>query len=267
MSPSNAVLASLLIPGSAHAVLGKPVRGLLAFVVTVGMFFAGYAILHDRLFHVQLFQPFDLIKRLLDWVPINLLPEAPNWGCTIIAKNFLWEVPGNEAARDEALRMLRLARPMEHIGFWLTGSSGILACLFAADAQSLALGHQPRRTNRVLAAGLSWFLPGSGHYLAGQRDKGMLMGGAVIALFTLGLLFSAGVGVDRAHHDAYWICQSLFGGGTLTAALFFADLEIPNPIPLRYSLGYTLTAVAGLMNVVVIVDAYTVADRSQRWPR
>ena len=89
------------------------------------------------------------------------------------------------------------------------------------------------------------------------------MGGAVIALFALGLAFSAGVGVDRGHHDAYWICQSLFGGGTLTAAVFFGDLEIPNPIPRFYSLGYTLTAVSGLMNIVVIVDAYTVADRSE----
>ena len=55
----------------------------------------------------------------------------------------------------------------------------------------------------------------------------------------------------------------MFGGGTLTSALLLGDLQIPNPIPLRYSLGYTLTAVAGLMNIVVIVDAYTVVDRSE----
>lgn len=259
MTPSNAILASLFVPGSAHVLLGKPVRGLIAFVVLVGMFFGGYAILQDRLFHAELFKPFGLIAFLFEWLPLNLLPEAPNLGPGLVAK-LMHATPESAGAKDEAARMLRLARPMEHLGFWLTGSSGILACLFAADARDLAAAAPPRRTNRALAAGLSWLLPGSGHVLAGQKDKGILMGAAVVIMFAAGLAFSAGAGVDRGHHDAYWICQSMFGGGTLIAALGFGDVQIPNPIPQYYSLGYTLAAVAGLMNIVVMVDAYTVAD-------
>lgn len=261
MTPTSAIILSLLVPGSAHAALGKPKRALIAFVVTVGMFAAGYAILQDRLMHVRLFQPFDAIALLIRFLPLNLLPEAPNLGCTIVA-TLMNELP-DAAGRAEAMRMLRLERGMEHLGFWLTGSSGILACVFAADAHGLALGQPTRRINRALAAGLSWFLPGSGHYLAGQKDKGLLMGAAVIVVFALGLVFSAGAGVDRGHHDAYWICQSFFGGGTFLSALGLGQLEIPNPIPVRYSLGYTLCAVAGLMNIVVIVDAYSVVDQSE----
>jgi hypothetical protein len=113
-------------------------------------------------------------------------------------------------------------------------------------------------------AGTSWLLPGSGHYLSGQQRKGFLLGGAVIAMFALGLFFSAGLAVDRGHHDAYWITQSLFGGGTLLAVLGPAQLEITDAIPLRYNLGVTLTAIAGLMNLVVMIDAYTVVDRMDR---
>jgi Family of unknown function (DUF6677) len=225
------------------------------------MFVAGYAILQDRLMHVRLFQPFDAIGFLIRFVPLNLLPEAPNLGCTIAAT--LMNELSDVAGRAEEMRMFRLERPMEHLGFWLTGSSGILACLFAADAHGLALGQSPRAVSRSLAAGLSWFLPGSGHYLAGQKDKGILMGGAVILMFALGLVFSAGAAVDRGHHDAYWICQSFFGGGTFLSCFGLGQLEIPNPIPLRYSLGYTLCAVAGLMNIVIIVDAYSVVDQSE----
>ena len=259
MRPSHAIYMTFAVPGSAHFLLGKPGRGAVAFLVTVGVFFLGYAILQDRLMQMRLFQPFDWLAIVFTVLPFNLLPEAPNLGCTILA-TFLERLPENPDLRDEAIRMMRLARPYEHIGFFLTSSSGILACLWAADAQGLALGQKPRKLNRAFAAGVSWLLPGSGHYLAGQKDKGLLMGGAVILMFVLGLLFSAGVTVDRGHHDAYWICQSLFGGGILASGL--GQLEIPDPIPLRYSLGYTLTAVSGLMNLVVIVDAYTVVDKS-----
>ena len=262
MTPTTAILLSLLVPGSAHAALGQPKRAVLAFLVTVGMFFAGYAILQDRLFAFVLFEPFDFLGIVANILPINLLPEAPNAGCSIVAR-LLNSAPDNPEMQYAAMREMRLARPMEHLGFWLTGSSGIVACLFAADAHGLALNQTRRRFNRALAAGLSWVLPGAGHVLAGHQKKGVLMGGAVLLLFSLGLLVSGFATVDRTHHDAYWICQSLFGGGTLVAALGLGPLEVPDPIPLRYSLGYTLTAVAGLMNLVVMVDAYTVVDHSE----
>ncbi len=259
MTPSNAILATLLVPGAAHAALGKPLRGVLAFVVTVGMFWCGYAILGDRLFHSVLFEPFSLLARVFEFVPLNLLPESFNLGCTIIV-NLLRDVPVDPAAHDEALRALRATQPGEHLGFFLTGCSGIVAVLFAADAHGLAFGQGPRPQNRVLMAGLSWLLPGSGHVLAGHRNKGILMGGAVVVMFILGLLASSGLAVDRGHHDAYWIVQSLFGGGALVSALWLGPMELTDSIPSRYNLGITLTAVAGLMNLVVMVDAYTVTD-------
>ena len=259
MTPSNAILATLLLPGAAHAALGKPLRGALAFLVTVGMFWCGYAILGDRVFHSVLFEPFSLLARVFEFVPLNLLPESVNLGCTIVA-NLLRDVPVDPSAHDEMTRALRAAQPGEHVGFFLTGCSGIVAALFAADAHGLAYGQGPRPRNRALMSGLSWLLPGSGHFLAGHRNKGFLMGGAVLVMFVLGLLFSEGLAVDRSHHDAYWIIQSLFGGGALVSALWFGPMEVTDSIPLRYNLGITLTAVAGLMNLVVMIDAYTVAD-------
>jgi hypothetical protein len=266
MSPGNAILASLLVPGSAHFALGRPLRGAVALAVTVGMFAAGYAILGDRLFHCVLFEPFEGLGTVFRFVPIHLLPEAPNLGCSILAGLFrdLPDAATSPEARDalfEAQRRMRLPVAGEHLAFWLTGSSGIVACLFAADAHSLALGHEPRARNRASMAALSFLVPGSGHFLAGQRDKGLLVGGAVIALFVLGLLLSSGLTVDRSEHPAYWITQAPFGGGTLVAALFFGPLEILE-VPRFYNLGYTLTGCAGLLNLVVMVDAYTVVDRS-----
>jgi hypothetical protein len=263
MTPANAILLTFVLPGSAHAVLGKPIRGLVAMLMCVGMFFAGWAILGDRLFHCVLFEPFAFLAHLVKFIPFNLLPEAANLGCTVAA-NLLRDMPDNPAAMNEALRMVRLPQEMEHLGFFLTTASGLAACFWAADAQSLALQSPPAQHNRALVAGMSWLLPGSGHYVAGQRDKAYLMGGAVILTFLIGLVASDFVTVDRGLHNAYWIPQSLFGGGILASGLGLGAIEIPDPIPQRYSLGYTLTAVAGLMNLVVMIDAYTVVDKAAR---
>ncbi len=263
MTPANAILLTLLVPGSAHFVLGKPARGVVALVMCAGLFFAGWAILGDRLFHGVLFEPFEFLARITHFIPFNLLPEAPNLGCTAVA-SLMRDQPEGPALLNDALRMVRLPREMEHLGFFLTSASGLITCFWAADAQTLALGAPPARQNRALVAATSWLLPGSGHYLAGQRDKAFLMGGAVVLMFVFGLLLSDFVTVDRGLHNAYWIPQSLFGGGILASGLGLGALEIPDPIPQRYSLGYTMTAIAGLMDLVVMIDAYTVVDRAAR---
>jgi hypothetical protein len=109
------------------------------------------------------------------------------------------------------------------------------------------------------AALLSWFVPGSGHWLVGQKDKGILMGGAVVVVWVAGLAFSLGHAVDRPLQSAWWIGQSFFGGGIVVAAATTAPLRMGS-IPPFLDLGVCLCTVAGLLNVVVMVDAYTRAE-------
>jgi len=87
------------------------------------------------------------------------------------------------------------------------------------------------------------------------------MGVAVAIVFALGLAFSHGHAVDRATYSVWWIGQNLFGGGSLFAALVTGPLRMEGAPP-NLDLGVVLCTVAGLMNLVVMVDAYTVAERS-----
>jgi hypothetical protein len=87
------------------------------------------------------------------------------------------------------------------------------------------------------------------------------MGAAVAIVFALGLLFSLGHAVDRGIAPVWWIGQSLCGGGALFAALVTAPLQMTE-FPEQLDLGTVLCTVAGLMNLVVMVDAFTVAERS-----
>ena len=66
---------------------------------------------------------------------------------------------------------------------------------------------------------------------------------------------------SKVSASVWWIAQNLFGGGSLFAALFTGPLRmVAEPFDLQ--LGIVLCTVAGLMNLVVMVDAFTVAERS-----
>jgi hypothetical protein len=102
LSPTSAMGLSFLVPGAAHFMLGRRARAAVAFLTTVGTFLAGYLLLHDRIWFFELFKPFPLIKPLVDLVPINLLPEVGNTGCSILAA-LLREAQGPLA--DRAMRL------------------------------------------------------------------------------------------------------------------------------------------------------------------
>ena len=128
------------------------------------------------------------------------------------------------------------------------------------NCRKQAVSPGPLGVHPTTAALASWFLPGSGHYLAGQKDEGLLVGGAVIVMFIAALVLSNGHAVDRVDSPAYFIGTVLFGAGSLFACAVTAPLELTAPLPTFYECGATLALVAGLMNLVVILDAYTVAE-------
>ena len=263
LTPFQAVLSSMLVPGSAHIAFGRPLRGVLVLVTTVGLFFLGYALVGDRLWYNKWFDPFDTLAWLFQVFPLHLWPEWPNLGCSMVA-SFLRAAPTDEFIQLNAMREMYLPRPWEHIGFFCTASSGILAAIWATEAFLLAKhSERPlryRRLHPTNAALCSWLLPGSGHYLLGQRDKGILVGAAVVIMFTAGLLFAAGHAVDRVDSPKYFIGTVLFGGGTLFSSLVTAPLEMGERLSSFYEAGTTLVTVAGLMNLVVMIDAYTIAE-------
>ena len=241
---------SFLVPGLPQLLLGRTTRGLVAFLSTVGLFAAGWAIVGGRLWAFELFKPFGFLKPVFGLLPINLLPDIGNTGCAIVAA--LMRPPET----DSAERLMRLPRDLEHLGLTLTGLSGMLGFLWAADAFACARSKLARQTLPGTAAIASWFLPGSGHFLIGQKGKGVLMGGAVLAVWILGLAFGAGHSVDRPLLSAWWIGQAGFGGGVVMAAVTTSPM-VMDAMPRYYDLGFHLCTIAGLMNLVVIVDAYT----------
>ncbi len=253
------------VPGALQWRLGQTRRATVAFVSCLALFFVGWLFVRERLFYWALLTPdgkSNGVVRMVGRFGGFSLPEVLNLPANLLGALLAFD------DSPSGQRLWRMPRDGEHLGAFLTGASGMLAAFWSAaghwDLRRRRDGGDNPPTaiaNPALCAGLSWLLPGLGHARAGQKDKGVLMGAAVLIVFAMGLVFAEGHAVDRAVYPVWWIAQNLCGAGSLFAALVTGPMRAES-LPLNLDLGVVLCTVAGLMNLVVMVDAFTVAERS-----
>jgi len=109
-----------------------------------------------------------------------------------------------------------------------------------------------------LIALAAWAVPGLGHVLLGRTAKGLYMGGLILTAFAIGLALGQGLSVASAKFPYHWWGQVCAGAPALLANRFLGVRPQPDTID-RLELGVVFTTVAGILNVVAIVDAYTIA--------
>ncbi len=132
----------------------------------------------------------------------------------------------------------------------------------------------PRRT--VVAAPfaglLAWLVPGLGHIYLGYHLRGL------ICMVTITLTFWTGVAIGSVqatvdpHERGLWFMAQLgTGGNALTAYVLHRAVESPEPLGARpvftahwlsADVGVHYTGVAGLLNLLVILDALGRAEAS-----
>ena len=107
---------------------------------------------------------------------------------------------------------------------------------------------------------LAWLVPGAGHLWQGRRQKGLIFLLALPLMFVVGLwlrgrlfplelsepLVFLGAIADRGIGVPYFLARFMdAGGGTVTAA--------------SYEYGNTYLMTAGLLNFLVVLDAFDIA--------
>jgi hypothetical protein len=120
---------------------------------------------------------------------------------------------------------------------------------------------RPHASSTALIVAVAWAVPGAAHLWLGRRQKGLI--------FLVTLLFMFGFGL--------WLEGRLFPfqpAQPLVALMALADLGIGLPyliaralgegqgrvVAITYEYGNTFMIVAGLLNLLVIMDAYDVAE-------
>jgi hypothetical protein len=119
----------------------------------------------------------------------------------------------------------------------------------------------PRTRSAVPACLFAWLLPGAGHLYLRRTGKGLVFLGAILALFLLGVAMDSRLqlylGFDDPLALLFSLAQMAVGLPYFVArALGF---ELGNVKSVTYEYGNTFTAVGGLLNLLVILDAHDVA--------
>lgn len=163
-----------------------------------------------------------------------------------------------------------LARPMADApippaaayGYLLTATGGILNLIAAADAHfyckygTRAAG----RKSPALAALFAWLIPGGGHFYLRRRAKAALGCGALVLTFLVGVLLTRGTSPQRDRDLYFWSGEILLGIPAAAATVINFGRRVKTDMPLG-ELGLLFTTVAGLLNVLFILDAYATAER------
>ena len=108
---------------------------------------------------------------------------------------------------------------------------------------------------------LAFLLPGLGHFFLGKRNKGLIFLVCLLVLFLMGVSMQSRLQLYLGFDDPLALLFSLAQMAVglpyfVTRALGF---ELGNVKSVTYEYGNTFTAVGGLLNLLVILDAHDVA--------
>ena len=112
--------------------------------------------------------------------------------------------------------------------------------------------------SRLLIVVAAWAVPGLGHLLLGRRAKAAWFGLLILGTFGLGLVLGEGASVSSARYPWHMCGQIGVGLAALLADGLLGRAPQTHTID-RLELGLVYTAVAGILNLVAIVDAYELA--------
>jgi TM2 domain-containing membrane protein YozV len=116
-------------------------------------------------------------------------------------------------------------------------------------------------TNRtLLALALGWAIPGLGHFSIGRKKKAILYFVVVTLTFAIGIALAEGRNMSYARDKIYFYAYMFNGVETGLGWSFFKDLALDKKIPFL-QVGFLYSAVAALLNVVVLMDLLATCTR------
>jgi len=128
-------------------------------------------------------------------------------------------------------------------------------------AQTPELIVPARPAAAVPACLLGWLLPGAGHLYLRRPAKGLILMGAILTLFLLGVAQDARLQPYLGFDDPLAMLRSL-AQMAMGLPYFLARVmgfEAGQVVSVTHEYGNTFTEVGGLLNVLVILDAFDTA--------
>ena len=111
---------------------------------------------------------------------------------------------------------------------------------------------------------LGWLVPGLGHYLAGDKKRGMWLGALVSGAFLWGYYLSDWEAVSKELHPYSYYAQMFVGAGVIPGTYFDpaarkvldlgSSISQREIVPRHNDTGVLFCNIAGLLNILVLLD-------------
>jgi Family of unknown function (DUF6677) len=113
----------------------------------------------------------------------------------------------------------------------------------------------------AVAVVLGWLVPGAGHLYLGKRGRALVLGACLLSMFVLGVAMHARLEGSGGFDDPLALLRS---GAQMAVGLpyFLAralGYEAGIITAVTHEYGNTFTEVSGLLNILVMLDAYDIA--------
>jgi hypothetical protein len=129
----------------------------------------------------------------------------------------------------------------------------------STTAERPRVAAEPGRLTLVCV--LAWLLPGAGHLLQGRRGKGLVF------LITVPLMFAFGLWLQGRLFPLEWSDPLVFLGAIADRGIglpyvlaWMADAGAGTVTAASYEYGNTFLMTAGLLNFLVMLDAFDIAQ-------
>lgn len=247
----SVVLFSILLPGAGHFLADRRGAALLAFGACQALLFGGMALAGATQMDYGAGVGFGGSSFLF-----LMAPEIGNFAGTQVAAALMRSAESGGAFAE--------VLPFRHLGYVMSGASGVLALFCAAHAAGCVLSDARERpfaarAHPGVAALATLLLPGLGHALQGRRFKALLFGGSIGALFLVGMALGDFADFNRQRHPFYWIGQMLLGVPGWIAGLASPFQRFERVLPYQDA-GLLFTTTAGFFNVIAALDAFHRAE-------
>jgi len=124
----------------------------------------------------------------------------------------------------------------------------------------------PPRRSTAAAMVLAWLVPGLGHYYLGRRKTAIAFALIVAATFLLGLSFQGRLyTVEEGQPLTILATFAVYGAGLLNiAARAISENPAGTILSPTYEYGCAYLLTAGLMNLLLVLDAHDLAAGKKR---
>jgi len=246
--PNVATLLTWFLPGAGHLYIGRATFGLVAFVLVEGLYLLGLKLSGGMGF--EFLQP-----ELRGPFAPALAPELGNLGALIYhMQSYGYGLPVPRPFPDTVV-----------LGTTLTAISGVLNLCLMCHANFEARLPKDVHTgwkSPALPVLLTWICPGLGHWFQGRKLRGTLVFLSLVGCVVLGTILADASNLSRERHYYYWGGQVMAGAPALLLQLVWGAKSLNSYVPYGEA-GLVFAAVAGMLNILAMLDVYGFAAR--RW--